>query len=128
MSGSNNEGRRKLLDLSGKKTKKLPAWQVYSKLYYKMNIKQVMQAQWKVKYLAENPDHDHASPIPPAPLQFQNAVTRELYEQESPEVKEVVRNNLEKRGVEDVGLGEGENEDLGPEEHERRKVAVDFQT
>jgi len=112
---SKGDGRRQLLDLREHKRKKLPAWQAYSKLYYEKKVKEVVDAQWKVKYVAENPDHDETLSVPPAPLRFRNQIIRQLYEQETDDVKDEVETSREKLGENDLEVDANED-NLGPEE------------
>jgi hypothetical protein len=74
-----------------KPKKHLPEWQAYSVLYYKKGLSERIQADWKIRYLENNPAHDPATEVPSAPMSFRNDKTREYYEHETDEVKEEVK-------------------------------------
>jgi hypothetical protein len=113
------------LDLKSKKAKKLPPWQAYSRLHYQTKLKEIIQARWKIQYLAENPDHEQQKPIPQPPLAFRNGMIQELYKNESPEIKRKVEEERDRAGTQDIE--EGEDEELDPKERARRKKVVDYQ-
>jgi hypothetical protein len=76
--------------LNTKPKKLLPEWQTYSVLYYKDKLGERIQAEWKSKYLESHPGHDPAA-IPSAPIAFRNDKTREYFQEETEDVKELVR-------------------------------------
>lgn len=128
-SARGGEGRRWILDLSGKKTKKLPTWQAYSKLFYDTKIKDQVRRRWKAYYLSKNPGFDPiANPTPPPPLKFLNMVTKELYEQESAEVKDEVERSrvTDGRSTSVVADADGEDE-LSTKEQEKKTKALNYQ-
>jgi hypothetical protein len=87
-SGASSEGKPKLLDLQRKKTRRLPIWQAYSRLYYESKLKEVVEFMWRMKYLKENPDADEDSEPPTMPIPWRNETIAILLEDESAEVKE----------------------------------------
>jgi len=82
--------RRRILDLNIKPKKQLPDWQTYSTLYYKDQLKDRIRDEWDAKYLAENPDRDPETAIPPPMMAYRNQKTREYFEAETDEVKNKV--------------------------------------
>ena len=87
--------------------------------------------QWGELYLAENPTHNLANPIPFPPIQFLNKVTKEMYEHELLDVKNEVERKRAALVEEEPGEGD-EPEVVGSEleerkEHERVKVAKNYQ-
>ena len=98
---SSGESRAKVIDLTGKKSRKLHITQAYSRIYYENKLKAIINDRW-LTHLKSHPDD--ASKTGP-PLAFRNKIVRELYEAESAEVKaEVVRQR-------DEGFSDDENED-----------------
>jgi hypothetical protein len=82
--------RKSLLAFSkSKKPKRLPAFQVFSQLYYDEKIKDILMDRWVRERHLEK-DYDAEKPGARPTLKFQNKVTREIYEAESQEVKEEV--------------------------------------
>jgi hypothetical protein len=90
-------------------------------LYYEDKLKPIIAERWAV-HLSTNPD-DATKTGPPLP--FRNKIIRELFEEESPEVKAEV----EKRRDEDsdVELEMDDGEDISEEEAQRRAKAVAYQ-
>jgi hypothetical protein len=126
-SGSMGQGQRPLLNLSQKKAKKLPVWQAYSKHFYEEKLKEVVQVHWNAKFKTENPEHDEENtPIPPPPLQFRNEVIRTMYEEESEEVKKEIEVYRDKQGIEASEMIDDDG--VGHEESDRRKVAATYQS
>ena len=111
--------RRKILDL-GKAKKQMPQWQIYSALYYKAKLKDLIHAKWETYYRKENPDYDPTKDVPKITLSFVNERVREYFEAETAEVKEEVRQKAEVE-QQDV-LQDGENGELDPEELKRLKL------
>lgn len=80
-----------------------------------------------MKYLADNPQHNPKEPIPPPPLSFRNAETKNLLAQESDGVKEEVERARDQAGADDtIKLEDDDNLDI--EERARRRNAVRMQT
>jgi hypothetical protein len=79
-----------VLDLSGKKSKKLPAWQAYSRLYYDTRVKATTNREWEehVRAFMENrPEGDETMLPTVPPLSFCNEVTRRLFASETEDIK-----------------------------------------
>jgi hypothetical protein len=113
--------RRKILDL-GKAKKQMPQWQIYSALYYKAKLKDLIHAKWETHYRELHPDYDTTKNVPKITISFVNERVREYFEAETAEVKEEIRLKAEAE-QEDVLL-DGENgEELEPEEQKRLKLA-----
>jgi hypothetical protein len=101
-----------------KPKKLLPEWQTYSVLYYKKGLGERIQTEWKIKYLENNPDHDPAAKVPAAPMAFRNDKTREFFEDETEDVKEIVKESrkaapqtVQEQGIGPEGLGDGDGEE-----------------
>jgi hypothetical protein len=107
------ERRKPLLAFGSKKPKKLPAFQVYSKLYYDEKIKDILMERWRNERHLED-EYDTENPAARPTIKFQNKVTRELYDAESQEVKENVEKHRsrERESSSDEEEGEGEREDV----------------
>jgi hypothetical protein len=121
------EGKTKIFEFAPKKSRKLPLYQAYSKLYYESKLKETIQQRWSNKYHSENPHHTGG--IPPPSMDFRNAETKALLDEESEEVQEEVR---KKQDTMDFGAGpddEGEEQSaaISPEQRERERKAVEFQ-
>jgi len=92
---SSGNRRRKLLDLSAKKTKKRQSWQAYSRLYWETKLKEKVQDKWVAykKTMTEKAAAENTEPptFPDgAPLTFRNPVVQRLFAAESAEVKDEV--------------------------------------
>ena len=84
---------KKILDLREKKPKKRQLCQVYSALYYDSKIKDVVDKRWseKVSQVPPEKDGDKAKAAPQRPpLSFINEIVREMFENESDEVRREV--------------------------------------
>ena len=84
---------KKILDLREKKPKKRQLCQVYSALYYDSKIKDVVDKRWseKVSQVLPEKDGDKAKAAPQRPpLSFINEIVREMFENESDEVRREV--------------------------------------
>lgn len=82
---TSGEGRTKLLDLSGKKTRKLTLLQAYSKLYYDDKVKETVEKEWEQKVNEFNktrgPDDKPLSKLP-----FIKKVTERFWKNEMDDV------------------------------------------
>jgi len=99
----------------------MPQWQIYSALYYKSKLKDLIHAQWKTHYHEEHPDYDTTKDVPKITLSFVNERVREYFEAEMAEVKEEVQLKAEAE-QKDVLLDEENGEELEPEECRRLKL------
>jgi hypothetical protein len=108
---------RRVLDLNTKPKRQLLDWQIYSTLYYKDKLKDLIQTEWQSKYLEDHPDHDLETAIPTAPMAYRNEKTREYFEAETEEVKKQVK---ESRKTDQSASGEDQDmEALGSDEAKR---------
>jgi hypothetical protein len=122
-SGGTSETRAKVLDLRGKKSKKLQPTQAYSQLYYETHLKSTIADQWE-KHVARHPD-DAQKTGPP--LNFRNKVIKAMYSQESAEVKAEVERRREEGFSDEELEGEVDEEGLSNDERKRRAKAVSYQ-
>jgi hypothetical protein len=91
---SSRKGKWKLLDLCPKKTKTLPDWQAYSRLYYDKKLKEVVEEEWpaeREEILARKEEGGKDVKAPEAaPLWFRNKIAIRLFKDETSEVKEII--------------------------------------
>ena len=113
-----------------KQQKKLQLTQAYSRLYYTERIKPIILERWALHVENHPEDSDRQGP----PLTFRNKVIKELYQQETAEVKaEVERCRNEDRFPEpdsDESDGDSDTEpddDVDSEERQRRALALSYQ-
>jgi hypothetical protein len=120
-------GRKKVLDLSKKKSKKLPSYQAYQQLYYEEKIKDIVEKRWD-EHLRSQPGYDEDS-VPQVPsLAFRNRITRELFADESDEVKDKVEAHRNEEATDDYDeLLDDMDSGLGKAEIKRRAKAVSYQ-
>jgi hypothetical protein len=123
--GGASDGKRKLLDLSAKRPKLLPAFQAYSKLHYD-SLRPIVEERWRKAYLQKNPEHDPAVPIPPVDLVFRNKLLKDMLERESDAVKAQVEANRQQTRDDEVEIGDFDDEDLDNDEREKIKQNVAF--
>jgi hypothetical protein len=120
-----------LLDLSGKskKKKKLSFAQAYTKLYWKEKLERSVYECWKEHWIEEHPEYATTHPehhtvkkktIPKPGIAFRNRIVRELFDEESPDVKSEVKAYCEKTEEVEESDTEG-NEELDAAEIKRRK-------
>ena len=81
--------RKKILDLRGKRHRKLADWQAYSRLYYNDRIKDVVDREWEAKTKAFMKSHAEGdeSAVPVLTMVFHNKITRRIFAGESAEIK-----------------------------------------
>jgi hypothetical protein len=119
--GSADGLKAKLLDLQGKKSKKLQPTQVYSRLYYETKLKPIIAECWQTHLIANPEDASKSGP----PLQFRNKIIRDLYDSETPEIKAEVERRREEGQSEDELEHDGDGVD--EEESQRRAKAFAYQ-
>lgn len=99
------ESKKPILDLSTKKPKCLPAWQVYSKLYYTTRIKAAVKSRWEqTKTLVDSSVLSEQ----PKLVSFRNAIMQELFAAESDNVKAEVEHYWKK-----LAIGNANNDNNG---------------
>ena len=74
--------RKKSLNLTRRPTRKLPRYQAYSRIYYEKKLKVIVDALWK-RRIDKYPDLKTKGEA----LKHRNAVIKELFEDETDEVK-----------------------------------------
>jgi hypothetical protein len=116
------ESKAKVLDLQGKKIKRLEPAQVYSRLYYETKLKLIIAECWET-HLATNADKTSKSG---PPLPFRNKIIRKLYEFETPEIKAEVERQCDEGLLEDE-FEVDDDEDINEEEAQRCAKAVVYQ-
>jgi hypothetical protein len=124
--GGPSDGKRKLLDLSAKRPKLLPAFQAYSKLYYDSRLRPIVEGRWREVYVQKNPDHDPAIPIPPVDLVFRNKLLKNMLDNETAAVKAEVEANRQQTRDDEVEIGDFEDEDLDDDDREKIKQNISF--
>ena len=107
---SSGEGKKKVLDLGGRKRKMLPDWQAYSRLYYDDRIKATVDREWQEEIRKQNENEGDGTTqnllSKVANVRFRAVITQRLFANESPEIKE----NVEKYRKD---LFEGKSKDEG---------------
>ena len=118
---------KKVLDLSNKKPKLLPAWQAYSKLYWRPKLKEIVKEKWKTKYLRKHPNCN-PNKIPEYEIDFRNRVIRDCLAEESQEFRDEIddiRQRWQQEQANDNGViddATDDEEDINDEERAARKL------
>lgn len=123
--GGASETRVKVLDLMGRKPKKLQSTQAYSRLYYEKKLKSTIADAW-AKHILEVPADRLRRPN----LRFRNKVIKDMWLQEPADVQEEVEQYREEGFFEEEemdwgGIEADQNLDAG--EQQRRSKAIAFQ-
>ena len=103
----------------------MPAWQVYSKVFWNSRLKDKVQARYEDKYLRKYPDIPCTS-IPFAPIKYQNKLLRIMWEKESKSVKAEIEKARRTMQSGDGDSDDGDDE-LDEDERRRRKQAQEYQ-
>jgi hypothetical protein len=122
-SASSGEGRRSILDLRTRKTRKLSVQQAYSKLFYESKLKKIVQEHWKAA-------HPPNEPLPPPTLKFRNSVMQNLFNDEPQDIKDKVNAERDQSGQEESIEPDGDDPELDQDEDEVRRIknARQYQT
>lgn len=116
-----------LLNLGGRKIRKMPLSYTYSALYYEEKIKPVLGEHWAA-HLVEKPGDAIQAINGLPPVWFRNKVAKALYENESAEVQEEVQRQHEKRNPSDENQDKDvAGEDIDEEEAKRRAENMAYQ-
>jgi|HubBroStandDraft_1064217.scaffolds.fasta_scaffold02537_11 hypothetical protein len=124
-SGSTSGTTQKLIDLKGKRTRKLQMTQMYSRMFWEEKIKPIAEERW-CAHLALHPELVFKRGIP---LAFRNDVIKELFEKEPAEVKaEVARRRDEEVSDEETGADEDDNHAGADSDGQKRQAkALSYQ-
>ena len=91
-------------------------------MYYESKIKSVIQERWVEEFRTKNPHHAGLIPVPG--MKFRNKQMKELFEDETPEIKAEVESKREMMDfdAEEDGDDEEEADGPSPEKEQKRKV------
>ena len=98
----------------------MPAYQMYSYLYYEEKIKDVLKECWLSERHLED-GYDPEKPLDRLTISFQNKIMKELYDAESDDVKEEVEKHRNGEVEED---SEGDEEEMDVALKTRHKEAL----
>jgi hypothetical protein len=120
---SSGKGKTKLLNLRLKKSKKLPDWQAYSRLYYDEKLKHLVEEEWPAEregFLVRKKEGEKVKEAPEAaPLWFRNRIAMRVFKDETREVKEKVEKYIQSRLGDAADVEIDENVD----EEEAKRIA-----
>ena len=88
-----------VLDFRSGAPKRRSLFQIYSKLYYKKKLRNIVNEAFASQWSAENPGKDKIPRVPPG---FRNRIVKREFENESEEVKDHVRREQAERHRQDL--------------------------
>jgi hypothetical protein len=123
--GGASETRIKVLDLTGRKPKKLQPTQAYSRLYYDKKLKPAIADAW-AKHILDMP----ADKLKRPNLRFRNKVIKEMWLEEPEHVQEEVEKYREELSIEEEEEdldGTEADHDIDAGKQQRRSKASAYQ-